>query len=201
MPLKKVNLDGNPYCGPAVLSILTGKTTDECAAVFTKITGRRNIEQVYPKEIEAALKILRFDIIPIASDCSLFSLFHQIHSNTGMYVVIVPKHVVAVESTIHGSVLLCDNHTKEPINLASMARLGQRVTLCYKVEPKPEPKLLSSSLDVKVDIEASRKLRVTIYRRNEYDDVSMNNSNYKGSFIVDDETELKQIRDEFLRRF
>ena len=33
----------NRYCGPAALSIMTGRTTDECAANIRHLTGRRAV--------------------------------------------------------------------------------------------------------------------------------------------------------------
>ena len=44
--LKAVNVGMNKYCGPAVLSILTGKSTDECARVISSINGSYNVAGV-----------------------------------------------------------------------------------------------------------------------------------------------------------
>ncbi len=38
--LKDINFGINQFCGPAVISVLTGKSTDECASVIMAITGR-----------------------------------------------------------------------------------------------------------------------------------------------------------------
>ena len=60
--LKDVNFGLNQFCGPAVLSSLTGKSTDECASVISAISGRLEIRAVDMKYLIAALEKLRFNV-------------------------------------------------------------------------------------------------------------------------------------------
>lgn len=127
--MKQVNQGSNIYCGPAVLSIVSGKNTDECAKVINKIRGKSSyseVKEIYSEtELPKALDLLGFDCnkVPNLEDASLLWTFHLIKNMDGMYIVQVPKHVVAIEVK-EGKILFCDNHTKEPMNAANSARLG-----------------------------------------------------------------------------
>jgi hypothetical protein len=46
---------GNRYCGPAVISFVTGLTTDEAALLIRQQSKRSNIRGTYDREVRAAL--------------------------------------------------------------------------------------------------------------------------------------------------
>lgn len=131
---------GNRYCGPAVLSILTGITTTEAETLLRRATGRHNIVGVYPFEMKAALNLMDWQMEEVKDlyDRSLYFTFTQIYSKPGMYVIGVPAHVIAVEVKDR-KIYLCDNHTRNPINAGNSARLGQKVVTIHKIGPKPIP--------------------------------------------------------------
>jgi len=51
-------IGGNRYCGPGALAILTGKTTDETAAVLRAVSGKRAIRGINRKHMMAACGLL-----------------------------------------------------------------------------------------------------------------------------------------------
>ncbi len=59
--LKDINFGLNEYCGPAVLSALTGESTDRCASVIMSITGKTVVKAVDFDDLVKAFKKLRFD--------------------------------------------------------------------------------------------------------------------------------------------
>lgn len=141
--MNKVIEGNNKYCVPAVISILTGKSTDE---------AERAIRRVYPqyngRELEVSIIVrvisslnMKAESIETLNDASLFITFHYISKQDGMYLVLVPKHIVAIEVK-KNKVFLCDNHTKEPISAESSSRLGQKVNRIYKIVELPKPKIL-----------------------------------------------------------
>lgn len=193
--MRSVKEGQNIYCGPAVLSILTGKDTDTCARTFESVTGRRDITEVYVPEILKALDKLKFSYVKVASDCSMYSLFIQIAKTDGMYIVVLPKHVVAVEVS-HGKIYFCDNHTKEPISGAAPARLGQWCSDCYRTEAKPDPVFVVEKLRVEFNVYAySEQSTVYIYRDSYFVEPNDDDSKMIGNIAARDNKELKQIRD------
>ena len=138
--MESVVTGDNQYCGPAVLSILTGKSSDECADIFRKVDYSYAGKEVSVGTIKKALDYMEFESNEIITDCSLFALMHQIVREPAMYLVIVPKHVVALEVTQEKKIWFCDNHTKNLIDAAHSARIGQRVSKAFKVTPRPIPK-------------------------------------------------------------
>lgn len=144
--LKDINFGMNQYCGPSVLSALTGKSTDECASVISSISGKAQITFVEINHLLAALKRLRFTIETIKPVGN--SLYANLVSlKPGMYVIIVPRHVIAVEAT-ESERYLIDNHTKRAINAASSARLMQTVQQIWKVVPLPPKRFLRTEIKV-----------------------------------------------------
>lgn len=138
--LKEVNLGHNQFCGPAVLSILTGKSTDECAYAIGRIRNNYNVKGVTNNDLLAAANNLGFytDRV-VVSGRSLYMALVQLSTNgDGIYIVMVPKHFVCIEVK-DKQIYFCDNHTKEPIKAASSARLHQVVESIYKVTRKPKP--------------------------------------------------------------
>lgn len=129
----------NKYCGPAVLSALTGKSTDECARVITEITGKQVITGVQIPDLLDAVKRLGFVSEEIQVRLySVYGLLKQIHTDEGFYIIHVPKHVIAVEVTNGNGIYLIDNHTKRALNAAASARLSQKVEGCWKVRGKSD---------------------------------------------------------------
>jgi hypothetical protein len=156
--LNTANLGMNKYCGPAVLSILTGKSTDECARVISSVNGQYRIEGVELRHLLKAAEKLGFDNKPLAIDGSLYgTLVRLVSFGDGMYIVSVPNHFVAIEVN-QKKIYFCDNHTKEPISAAASARLLQRVMAVNQVfkrpevvvipppKPKPEPELTNPKI-------------------------------------------------------
>lgn len=146
--LNTANIGMNKYCGPAVLSILTGKSTDECARVISRINGHYDVKGVLLSDLLRAADKMGFDQIAITPAGSLFGTLMRLSINSdGMYIIALPNHFVAIEVN-DKRVYFCDNHTKEPMPAAASARLLQKVTAVHQVirrpetvtpAPKPEP--------------------------------------------------------------
>lgn len=148
--LKDVNFGLNSYCGPSVLSALTGKTTDECASVISAINGSREIKAVNMKDLIAALNKLRFDAVVVKTiSYSLYGNLSALASKPGLYVITVPRHVIAIEVTEDNQIFLIDNASKQVIDAASSARLSQRVDDIYKIVEKPSPVFVRTEVEIK----------------------------------------------------
>lgn len=146
--LKEVNFGLNQFCGPAVLSALTGKSTDECASVIMSITGRAEVRAVEIGHLIKAFQRLRFNVDKIDTiGHTLYGTLMKISDNDGFYIVLIPKHVVAVEVS-NNQIYLVDNHSKQPLPAQSSARLMQKVEQVYKVTPKGEPLFLRTEIVV-----------------------------------------------------
>ena len=128
----------NKYCGPAVLSILTGKSTDECARVISKINGNYNVAGVQLSHLLEAANRMGFECIPAMTGNSLYGTLIRLANEDGMYLVTVPNHFVMIEVR-DNKAFFCDNHTKEPIPASSSARLGQSVLFTHKITERPRP--------------------------------------------------------------
>ena len=147
--LKEVNFGLNQFCGPAVISALTGKSTDECAAVISAVSGRQEIRGVQVAHLIEAFKRLKFDMAKIDSyGYSLFGNLNVLASKPGMYIVLVPKHVVAVEVTEDKHLFLVDNHSKSPIPAEGSARLSQRCEGVYKIIEMPKPVFIETRIEI-----------------------------------------------------
>src|SRR5262245_16168069 len=141
MPSNLKSVEGfNKWCGPAVLNILTGKSTDDCAYVISQITGNYEVRGVLLHHLLRAADKLGFDQKEIVSDGSLFRVLTSLVETDGMYLVTVPNHFVCVEVK-NKEIYFCDNHTKDPIRAAGSARLMQQVVKVHQMveRPKPEP--------------------------------------------------------------
>lgn len=135
--LNAVNIGMNKFCGPAVLSILTGKSTDECARVISSINGQYRVEGVLLTDLLRAADKLGFDQVPKPSGNSLYSTLVMHSGNDGMYIFTLPNHYVCIEVK-NKAIYFCDNHTKEPMPAASSARLLQKVLSVHQVIKRPE---------------------------------------------------------------
>jgi hypothetical protein len=145
----------NKYCGPAVLSILTGRNSDECAAVISRISGQYTVIGVAPDVLLKALNKLGFDSRHVATveGASLYRTLIQLVLVDGMYILWIGNHYVVVE-IVNKRIFFCDNHTKEPIPAESSARLSMKVINCWHVTKRvelpipPEPKLINTDFDI-----------------------------------------------------
>lgn len=186
--LKEVNFGMNQFCGPAVLSAMTGKTTDECASVIMSITGRAEVRAVNIEHLIKAFERLRFDCVKVNSPSgSLFGTLNYLSSSDGMYVVMIPHHVVAVEVQ-SGKIYLVDNHSKQPLPAEGSARLSQRVQQVYKVTAKAEPKFIRT--DIRVE---KRYCNVYIEALDVYEPATDSIHRRLGQFTFRDENELNMI--------
>ena len=162
--LNAANIGMNKYCGPAVLSILTGKSTDECARVISRINGQYDVVGVELKHLLAAADRLGFDNKIIEPAGSLYGTLIRLATNgDGMYIISVPNHYVAIEVN-ERKVYFCDNHTKEPMPAAASARLLQKVTAVNQVFKRPEtiipPPAPQPKLDPRQDRITALKLKI-----------------------------------------
>lgn len=178
--LKSANIGLNKYCGPAVLAILTGKSTDECAVVISNVSKQYLISGVQLNHLLEAADKLGFSNEKVDVHGSLYRQLVTISRSDGFYIITVPNHFVVIEVK-DKQIYFCDNHTKEPISASASARLMQAVVACHKVSKRadykePElPKLLSSKLEVISD-DMSGMLYITIKRNSIYNYNELNSS-------------------------
>lgn len=65
--LRPVNHSGprsNRYCGPSAISILTGLSTGDTAALLRKVSGKRSIKGIGSRPMRVALSQLGFNSSP-----------------------------------------------------------------------------------------------------------------------------------------
>ena len=186
----------NKYCGPAVLSILTGRNTDECADAISRINNQHDIKGVSITDLLKAADDLGFNHEKIGENYrSLYLALLDIASIDGMYIVVLEKHFICIEVK-KPSIYLCDNHTKSPINAASSARLSQKVLYLYKVTAKPakpQPILLREYIVVTKDCNRF-PMSITIKRQFDYTNSYDNRTILLASFVVRSLSEMNQIR-------
>lgn len=131
----------NPFCGPAVLAIMTGRSTDECARVISRLTGQSVIKGVqYNILLQAFVRLGWNPVSKPKVARTLFGILNSIVEMEGNYLIEVPGHVVIIQVK-DKKIFFCDNHTKEPIPAENSARLMQQVTqlhLLVKI-PAVEP--------------------------------------------------------------
>lgn len=135
--MDNVNFGMNVFCGPAVLSIFTGLDTDTCAEAISKVNGQHTIKGVTPIDLIAAADKLGVEIKKndAFQGRSLFwTASALVHFPKSMWCIVIPRHYIAIEVQENGTIQICDNHTKEPIDLQNSARLSQRVEAVYKVK-------------------------------------------------------------------
>lgn len=191
--MRSVTAGNNQFCGPAVLSILTGKSVDECASVLSAISGRLEIREVKMSDMLLACKKLRFDTELVKPEgYSLFGQLSRLVDKPGLYIVAVKRHVVAVEVSDNKEIFFCDNHTKEPINAAAAARLGQRVEQLYLVTAKSEPVFVREELVVEKRVYATT-MAVYVKRTRVFENSEDNVDYTLGRLEVRDNLELAAI--------
>lgn len=189
--LKEIDFGLNQYCGPSVLSALTGKTTDECAAVISKINGQQFITAVKMEHLMKAFEMLRFNVEKQkVFGSTLYASLVSLYRHEGFYVILIPRHVVAVEVT-DKDIFLVDNHSKQPLNATQSARLLQKVHEVYKVTPKPEPKLIK----FEYRHELIRNKSIRIWRYDFFDIEEHNTSKQICNIQYDTNNDLSSIID------
>jgi hypothetical protein len=147
--LHEINFGINAFCGPSVMSALTGKSTDECASIISAVSGRQEIRAVSTSHLIEAFKRLKFDMIEVnRTGYSLFANLNNLSTKPGMYIVMVPKHVVAVEVTKDNHLFLVDNHSKSPLPAEGSARLSQKCEAVYSITKKPDPIFVETIITV-----------------------------------------------------
>ena len=167
--LKSVNFGLNKFCVPSVMSALTGRSTDECAAVITSINGRKEIKAVNIPDIIKAFEKLRFVVEerPIPAR-TLFGVLSRLSSNDGLYLVIIPRHIVAIRVEA-GQVQLVDNASKEPLDASASARLTQQVDKIFKISQKAAPEFIDSFIRLDKEWTEVRIIKVNHYKNPEDD--------------------------------
>lgn len=186
--LHEVNFGINQFCGPAVMSALTGKSTDECAAVISAVSGRQEIRAVAVSHLVEAFRRLRFDMKMIdKTSYSLFGNLSSLSAKPGMYIILVPKHVVAVEVTNDNKIYLVDNASKSPLPAEGSARLSQKCEAVYSITKKPEPKFIGTTVTATTSY---NNVHITALDKYENQDSVMRRL---GTVTFKDEIELKKI--------
>lgn len=168
MKLNTVNVGMNKYCGPAVLSILTGKSTDDCARIISSINGKYTIEGVKLPDLLEAANRLGFDCDMVPHGNNLYGTLVRLANTDGIYIVSVSNHFVAIEVN-DKKIFFCDNHTKEPMPAAASARLLQRVLDVHRVTKRREPIEVSSMIDYTVERRDGEGPVLRIIQRVTYD--------------------------------
>lgn len=191
--LHEVNFGINQYCGPAVLSAITGESTDRCAAVISAVSGKTVIKAVSIAHLKEAFKRLRFNVTDIDTSSTLYGTILRLAHKDGFYIIMVPKHVIVIE-VIDGSVYLVDNASKTPLPAGSSARLMQSVECAFKVSPKDTPVFVRSEIRIDGMPSYTQIRRVNIYEN--ADDNTIENL---GSIRYNSISELEQIINELAK--
>lgn len=190
--LKDLKEGYNKYCGPAVLSILTGKNTDECASVISSINGKYTVEGVELKHLLLAAERLGFDCESIEPSTTLFGTLVRLSSNDGTYIVTITRHFVVIEVN-EKKIYFCDNHTKRPMPAASSARLQQRVKAVHRVTKRRDPILLTSKIVVNKILTNEGYCVVQISEQITYDIEKYNRTNMIGSFRFETRADFNEF--------
>ena len=193
--LNSVNIGQNKFCGPAVLSILTGRNTDECAYAISRVNGNYNIKGVQTKDLLLAAEQLGFTNESVDTGRTLYGTFVKLANQDGMYIISIlkPNHFVTIE-VIDKKIYFCDNHTKEPMPAESSSRMHQIVEMAHRVwkkpvpPPPPTPILLLTDYNVVVSNNQIAVDRVLIYKNP--DD---NRKEQIGVIRTKDAEELKRV--------
>lgn len=186
----------NKYCGPAVLSILTGRNTDECAGVISSISGDYKVKGVELNHLLRACHKMGFDYEDVIKasgwNRSLYFIITQIVDTNGIYVITIPKHFIVIEVQ-DKKVFFCDNHTKEPIPASSSARLMSTVLACYRVFERRKPVKINESIQVLRLPEAGGAITIKVYRLSEFDMPEANTRINLSYFTLHNENELESL--------
>lgn len=191
--LHDINFGINEYCGPVVLSALTGLSTDRCAAAISAVTGQKSaVKGTDRRVLVEVLKRLRFDVVETnIIGMTLYGVLFKLPKEDGFYIIHLPKHVVAVEVQ-KDNIYLCDNHSKHPIDIRHSARLLQKVEKVLKVIPKEPPQFIKSEILVGQSF-AHGKTSIIITRHHIYKNHNDNVIEELGKFNYNGKGELAEI--------
>lgn len=142
--LTKIN-GKNTYCGPAVISAITGCTTDDAEKLIQDITkSSKPVKGVYTSDLCEAFHRLGYKTTYYTHLNHTGSLFYILSVlSDGMYVLTVPGHFICIE-VVGKQRFVCDSFRRTPINAAISARGSQRVGYVVKVEKSENPIELKS---------------------------------------------------------
>lgn len=125
----------NSYCGPAVISAITGCSTDIAEKAIQSVTKTtRPVKGVYTADLCEAFHRLGYKTTYYTHLADTGSLFYILSVlSDGMYVLTVPGHFICIE-VVGKQRYICDSFRRTPINAAVSARGMQRVGYVVKVE-------------------------------------------------------------------
>lgn len=126
----------NRFCGPTVLSALTGLSTDDCAAVARTLRERRAVKGMQDWELMATLRKLGGQAFHYAHNGARQSLELWMESRSEtqrkkLYVVTVSEHYVLVR----GDLVLCSWTRGEWMHILSHPFRNKRFVSAILVEP------------------------------------------------------------------
>ncbi len=194
--IKEVSIGMNRYCGPAVLSILTGKNTDQAAAAIYHVCPSYKGEGVNINDMLRALDKLGFDQEYVQHGNTLYGSLVRMVMRDGMYIVglhndnpkVAEGHMVCVEVQ-ERKIYFCDNHTKVIMPASQSARLLQKVKYIYRVSKRPDPVLLNKT--------RSMVISISVFERLEYDQTSANTQyTVESKTFYDAEAAIKYLKGE-----
>jgi hypothetical protein len=124
----------NSYCGPAVISTLTGMTTDSAAEIVRRRTGQRVVKGMYTRELRDALYSLGItsDVRPVTGKPTLNQwMTHHRENSKSTYLVVVTGHFIVVQQS-H----MIDNHTGTPEWVERSHCFRKRVREVYRLNDR-----------------------------------------------------------------
>jgi hypothetical protein len=145
-------------------------------------------EVPYSVLLKAADK-LGYDTIEANHGISLYGTIVRLARQDGIYVILVPHHVVTIE-VLNKTAYFCDNQTKEPIPASSSARLGQKVFAAHRFVERPKPVFVRNTYRVDL-MEETHTAR--FFKTAEYERVEDNRRTLIGSVTYDHIDELYKI--------
>jgi hypothetical protein len=142
MELKLIREEGdNTYCGPAAMSLLTGKPVKECVKAIKKAGNRKIVKGIYTWELVAGMKKLGFkaELQPLPRYTAPDGYQHS-HKNYTLrqlldrwwrnsetaYLVVLTHHFIVVQGR-----MMYDNSNPEGLPLGLYKRLRTRVKVIY----------------------------------------------------------------------
>jgi hypothetical protein len=121
----------NHYCGPAALSLLTGRHVDDCAATLRRLLNRRRVTFVHVLDMPAALSQMGHNATPLSHHgTTLVGLTRLLRTRT-------PEQRFLVATT-HHYLILCgrkiyDNHNPTGIFFGKYNHRRYRVKFVWEV--------------------------------------------------------------------
>lgn len=138
MKLRPVNVGPRPnrWCGPAIISIITGCTTREAADLLCDITGARQITGTFTSDVKEALRRHGYALVPVKSrnygeKPTLAAWLRDTPRPAGvLYMVIAGHHYQAISGRRY-----CCGRVREIVSIRDKrVKRRARVTAAYVVE-------------------------------------------------------------------